>query len=110
MILRSASPLALLQLFLRLHDIFGAKRRRAPPPPEFAKVVSIPAVEVPKVKAREDGLNSLRLFQLRRCFMSCSCHVHVIHRMSFACDSFALFALVLRVFEDSFLVFDNLIN
>jgi hypothetical protein len=105
MILRSASPLALLQLFLRLHDIFGAKRRRASPPPEFAKVVSIPAVEVPKVKAREDGLNSLRLFQLRRCFMSCSCHVHVIHRMSFACDSFALFALVLRVFEDSFFGF-----
>lgn len=34
----------------RLHDIFGAKRRRVPPPPEFAKVVSIPAVEVPKVK------------------------------------------------------------
>ncbi|CAK9091586.1 unnamed protein product [Durusdinium trenchii] len=33
----------------RLHDIFGAKRRRAPPP-EFAQVVPVEDVPVPKVK------------------------------------------------------------
>ena len=36
---------------LRLHDIFGAKRRKAPPPPEFAKVVPVQTADVPKVKA-----------------------------------------------------------
>jgi len=37
----------------RLHDIFGAKRRKAPPPPEFAKVVPVQTADVPKVKEQQ---------------------------------------------------------
>lgn len=50
---------------LRLHDIFGAKRQKAPPPPEFAKVVPVQTADVPKVKAWNPDGTGLRCSAFR---------------------------------------------
>eukprot|EP00434_Breviolum_minutum_P033707 symbB.v1.2.029826.t1/scaffold3267.1/size78208/4 len=66
----------------RLHDIFGAKRRKAPPPPEFAKVVPVQTADVPKVKEQQQPWRIPPLCQRRlvRRLVGFEPHRNQLHR------------------------------